>query len=78
MKQTDEWGFLVEVLETEVVDYHGENNVPLRLEYDGDCSISFVLDGKLVFSGDWTGNLRDFFEVALEQWPEVTAYVRVA
>jgi len=44
-----------------------EEEHELRIEYE-DNVLSFNLDGKLLFDGDFNGNFKETFERALELW----------
>lgn len=55
-----------ESLLTEVVITDEDNKV-LEVRNVGEV-LEFYLNGKLLFSGDWTGNFMKVFKRALELW----------
>ena len=54
-----------EVIKTTI--YVGEREKTLEIECSGDW-ITFRLDGKILFSGDWDTNFYKVFNRALEIW----------
>jgi len=54
-------------IETEVVLPKTNEGAILSIEIKDDV-LRFVLDGKLVFLGDWTDNFAPLFSQALEMW----------
>ena len=54
-------------VETEVVLPKTGESADLSIEISDDV-LRFILDGELVFEGDWTGNFAPLFSQALEMW----------
>jgi hypothetical protein len=58
-----------EAIITDVLIPNSETASRLEIVINGNLDvIEFWLDGKLLFSGDWAGNLKEFFAKALDKW----------
>jgi hypothetical protein len=58
-----------EGLVTRVVLPNSDDDAELTITFQNDV-VEFHVNGKLVFSGDWTANFQEVFEVALKKWKE--------
>jgi hypothetical protein len=56
-----------ESIKIEVIKKDDDNEHPLEIECDGDV-LEFILDGKSIFEGDYSGNFAKLFQRALEIW----------
>lgn len=53
-----------------------ENDEELELEYWNNA-VEFRIKGERVFSGDWIGNFREFFEEVLRVFPKKSLEDRI-
>lgn len=51
---------------TDDISKNGESN--LEIINDGNDVLTFKLNGKVIFSGDWENNFKKVFKRALELW----------
>jgi hypothetical protein len=56
-----------EGIHTPIVTSDNEDH-DLEIRLENETCLEFYLDGKKVFGGDWDGNLRQLFELALKKW----------
>ena len=52
---------------TQVVIPNKDDSVELQIRRDDEV-LTFILDGKRIFSGDWDNNLKEVFKEALQDW----------
>lgn len=57
-------------LKTTVVVDSSEGEAVLDIEYHGNDVLTFYLDGKEIFAGDWSSNFAKLFQKALDLFKE--------
>ena len=66
-QQCEEIPLDCEALITPVVESDEGDNSELQIRYTSDV-LEFYLNGKKIFSGDWSGNFEPLFKRALKLW----------